>query len=179
MSASRAPRLLALALAAVLWAPAGPFRIGAAELADAPTAPALALAAGLRGAGTAKDDLVGIAPSASEGAVGAAELAVRPLLRTGEILETIPGMIITQHAGGGKANQYFTRGFNLDHGTDFAVDLDGVPLNLPTHAHGQGYADLNGVIPELIEKIDFEKGPYYAANGDFATVGAAHLAYFR
>ena len=94
-----------------------------------------------------------------------------------EILETVPGVIVTQHAGGGKANQYFTRGFNLDHGTDFAVDLDGMPLNLPTHAHGQGYADLNIVIPELIDRIDFEKGPYYAENGDFSTVGAAHLAY--
>ena len=124
-----------------------------------------------------QDDLVGIVPSANQGSVGATELAERPLLRTGEILETIPGVIVTQHAGGGKANQYFTRGFNLDHGTDFAIDLDGVPLNLATHAHGQGYADLNGVIPELIERIDFEKGPYYAANGDFATVGAAHLVY--
>ena len=124
-----------------------------------------------------QDSLIGVADSATQGTIGSDELADRPLLRTGEILETVPGLIITQHAGGGKANQYFTRGFNLDHGTDFATDLDGMPLNLPTHAHGQGYADLNGVIPELIERIDFEKGPYYAANGDFATVGAAHLVY--
>jgi outer membrane receptor protein involved in Fe transport len=124
-----------------------------------------------------QDDLVGVAGSATQGTVGSDELADRPLLRTGEILETVPGLIITQHAGGGKANQYFTRGFNLDHGTDFATDLDGMPLNLPTHAHGQGYADLNGVIPELIDRIDFEKGPYYATNGDFSTVGAAHLVY--
>jgi outer membrane receptor protein involved in Fe transport len=124
-----------------------------------------------------QDDLVGLADSATQGAVGSDELADRPLLRTGEILETVPGVIITQHAGGGKANQYFTRGFNLDHGTDFATDLDGMPLNLPTHAHGQGYADLNIVIPELIDRIDFEKGPYYAANGDFSTVGAAHLVF--
>jgi outer membrane receptor protein involved in Fe transport len=122
-----------------------------------------------------EDDLTGVAQSASQGTVGSSELADRPILRTGELLETIPGMIITQHAGGGKANQYFTRGFNLDHGTDFSLDLDGVPLNLPSHAHGQGYADLNGVIPELVDRIDFEKGPYYAANGDFSTVGAAHL----
>jgi outer membrane receptor protein involved in Fe transport len=120
---------------------------------------------------------VGIANSATQGTIGSDELSERPLLRTGEILETVPGVIITQHAGGGKANQYFTRGFNLDHGTDFATDLDGMPLNLPTHAHGQGYADLNIVIPELIERIDFEKGPYYAENGDFSTVGAAHLVY--
>jgi len=124
-----------------------------------------------------QDSLIGVADSATQGTIGSDELSDRPLLRTGEILETVPGLIITQHAGGGKANQYFTRGFNLDHGTDFATDLDGMPLNLPTHAHGQGYADLNGVIPELIDRIDFEKGPYYASNGDFSTVGAAHLVY--
>ncbi len=124
-----------------------------------------------------QDDLVGVANSATQGTVGSEELADRPLLRTGEILETVPGVIITQHAGGGKANQYFTRGFNLDHGTDFSIDLDGMPLNLATHAHGQGYADMNIVIPELIDRIDFEKGPYYAANGDFSTVGAAHLVF--
>ncbi len=124
-----------------------------------------------------QDDLVGVADSATQGTVGSDELADRPLLRTGEILETVPGLIITQHAGGGKANQYFTRGFNLDHGTDFATDIDGMPVNLPSHAHGQGYADLNIVIPELIDRLDFEKGPYYAANGDFSTVGAAHLVY--
>ncbi len=122
-----------------------------------------------------EDELIGIADSATQGTIGSAELANRPLLRTGEVLETIPGVIITQHAGGGKANQYFTRGFNLDHGTDFAVDLDGVPVNLPSHAHGQGYADLNILIPELLDRIDYEKGPYYAANSDFSTVGAAHL----
>ena len=124
-----------------------------------------------------QDSLVGVAVSATQGTVGSEELADRPLLRTGEILETVPGVIITQHAGGGKANQYFTRGFNLDHGTDFSIDWDGMPLNLTTHAHGQGYADMNIVIPELIDRIDFEKGPYYAANGDFSTVGAAHLVF--
>ena len=123
------------------------------------------------------DSLVGIAESASQGTVGSPELEERPILRTGELLETIPGVIITQHAGGGKANQYFTRGFNLDHGTDFSVDLDSMPINLPSHAHGQGYADLNIVIPELIDRIDFEKGPYYASNGDFSTAGAAHLVF--
>ena len=170
------PRHSLLILAGLSLGTAAPSWSRAAELADAPTAPAVAHLPVYVVKGR-QDDLTGIAPSASEGAVGAAELAVRPLQRPGEILETIPGVIVTQHAGGGKANQYFTRGFNLDHGTDFAVDLDQVPLNLPTHAHGQGYADLNGVIPELIERIDFEKGPYYAANGDFATVGAAHLVY--
>ena len=124
-----------------------------------------------------QDSLIGIADSATQGTVGSDELSSRPLLRTGEILETVPGLMIAQHAGGGKADQYFTRGFNLDHGTDFAVDLDGMPLNLPTHAHGQGYADLNIVMPELIDRIDFEKGPYFPENGDFSTVGAAHLVY--
>jgi len=124
-----------------------------------------------------QDDLVGIANSATQGSIGSDELSYRPLLRTGEILETVPGLIITQHAGGGKANQYFTRGFNLDHGTDFATDVDGMGVNLPSHAHGQGYADLNIVIPELIDRLDYEKGPYYAANGDFSTVGAAHIVY--
>jgi hypothetical protein len=124
-----------------------------------------------------EDDLTGVADSATQGTVGYNELSDRPLLRTGEILETIPGVIITQHAGGGKANQYFTRGFNLDHGTDFATDIDAMPVNLASHAHGQGYADLNILIPELIGQMDFEKGPYYAANGDFSTVGAAHIAY--
>ncbi len=126
-----------------------------------------------------QDSLIGIAGSATQGTVGADELAGRPSLRVGEILETVPGVIITQHAGGGKANQYFLRGFNLDHGTDIAIDLDGMPLNLPSHAHGPGYADLNIVIPEFLEKFDFEKGPYYAANGDFSSAAAAHLQFYR
>jgi len=124
-----------------------------------------------------QDSLIGIANSATEGVIGVDEISSRPLLRVGEIIETIPGLIVTQHAGGGKANQYFTRGFNLDHGTDFAIDLEDMPLNLSTHAHGQGYADINSVIPELISQIDFQKGPYYPTNGDNATVGAAHLQY--
>ena len=94
------------------------------------------------------DDLTGIAESASEGRVGQAQLATRPFLRPGEVLEVVPGVIVTQHSGTGKANQYFLRGFNLDHGTDFSSFVDGVPVNFPTHAHGQGYMDLNWVIPE-------------------------------
>ena len=125
------------------------------------------------------DSLLGIADSAGQGTVGTNQLASRPLLRPGEILETVPGVIITQHAGGGKANQYFLRGFNLDHGTDFATFLDGMPLNLPTHAHGQGYADMNIVIPELVQRVDYEKGVYDAADGDFSSAGAAHLGFFK
>lgn len=126
-----------------------------------------------------EDDLVGIADSATQGTVGAAEIQDRPILRSGEVLETVPGVIITQHAGGGKANQYFLRGFNLDHGTDFAVFLDDMPLNLPSHAHGEGYADMNTVVPELVERVNFEKGPYYADVGDYGSAGSAHLQFFR
>ncbi|HTQ60475.1 MAG TPA: TonB-dependent receptor [Candidatus Solibacter sp.] len=122
---------------------------------------------------------MGIADSAAQGTVGAKEIEDRPILRSGEILETIPGMMITQHAGGGKANQYFLRGFNLDHGTDFAVFLDDMPLNLPSHAHGEGYADMNTVIPEFVKRVNFEKGPYYANVGNYGSAGSAHLQFFK
>src|ERR1700683_922990 len=126
-----------------------------------------------------EDSLIGIADSATQGTVGAAEIQDRPILRSGEILETIPGLIITQHAGGGKANQYFLRGFNLDHGTDFAIFIDDMPLNLPSHAHGEGYADMNIVIPEFVERVNFEKGPYYADVGNYGSAGSAHLVFFQ
>ena len=126
-----------------------------------------------------EDSLIGVADSATQGTVGATEIQERPILRSGEVLETVPGVIITQHAGGGKANQYFLRGFNLDHGTDFAIFLDGMPLNLPSHAHGEGYADMNTVIPELVERVDYEKGPYYADVGNYGSAGSAHLAFFK
>jgi outer membrane receptor protein involved in Fe transport len=125
------------------------------------------------------DSLVGVAQSGSEGVVGARQLRLRPLLRPGELLETVPGVIITQHSGAGKANQFFLRGFNLDHGTDFATSLDGVPVNLPTHAHGQGYTDLNFLIPELVQTLEFRKGPYFADTGDFSSTGAANFRYAR
>jgi hypothetical protein len=126
-----------------------------------------------------ENDLIGIAQSATQGTVGAQEIQDRPILRSGEVLETVPGVIITQHAGGGKANQYFLRGFNLDHGTDFAVFLDDMPLNLPSHAHGEGYADMNIVIPELVQRVNYDKGPYYADVGDFGSAGSAHLEFFK
>ena len=122
--------------------------------------------------------LVGIAGSASEGVVGQDEIEERPILRPGEVLETVPGMIITQHAGGGKANQFFLRGYNLDHGTDFSVFIDGTPINLPSHAHGEGYDDLNILIPELVETVDYNKGVYNALVGDFSSAGSASLQYF-
>lgn len=123
-------------------------------------------------------DLTGVAGAASEGHVGQLELNMRPTLRTAEVLEVVPGFIATQHSGTGKANQYFLRGFNLDHGTDFSVKVDGMPLNLPTHGHGQGYLDVNGIIPELVETVDYNKGPYSAKTGDFSSAGSAHMRLF-
>tara|TARA_R110001606_G_scaffold386136_1_gene549988 strand:+ start:6733 stop:8790 length:2058 start_codon:yes stop_codon:yes gene_type:complete len=118
-------------------------------------------------------DLIGSAISASEGFVGEQEISVRPLLRTGELMELVPGMVATQHSGSGKANQYFLRGFNLDHGTDFATFVDGMPINMRTHGHGQGYTDINFLIPELIANMAYKKGPYYAETGDFSGAGSA------
>ena len=110
-------------------------------------------------------DLVGIAQSASQGAITARQLGTRPMMRAGEVLETVPGVIISQHSGEGKANQYHLRGFNLDHGTDFATTVAGMPVNMPTHAHGHGYSDLNFLIPELVSGVQFSKGPYFADAG--------------
>ncbi|MDR2154838.1 MAG: TonB-dependent receptor [Burkholderiaceae bacterium] len=125
------------------------------------------------------DNALGSSDAASQGSAGASLIANRPTLRTGEILEFVPGLIVTQHSGDGKANQYYLRGFNLDHGTDFATYVDGMPVNMRGHAHGQGYTDLNFVIPELIQRIDYKKGPYFADEGDFASAGAAHLRLFN
>jgi outer membrane receptor protein involved in Fe transport len=113
--------------------------------------------------------------AASEIEVPREAIAARPIARTAEALEAAPGLIVTQHSGEGKANQYFLRGFNLDHGTDLAITLDGMPVNMRTHAHGQGYADLNFLIPELLGGMRVRKGPYYADDGDFATAGALRL----
>jgi len=118
---------------------------------------------------------VGDAVSASMGTVVAEQIAQRPISRAGEILETVPGLIVTQHSGEGKANQYFLRGFNLDHGTDMATFIDGMPINNRSHGHGQGYTDINFIIPETIESLDYKKGPYYAQEGDFANAGAVRM----
>ncbi|CAN7518087.1 TonB-dependent receptor [Phenylobacterium sp. LjRoot219] len=118
---------------------------------------------------------IGVAHAASEGTIAGSDLLVRPLLRTAELLEAVPGLIAAQHSGSGKANQYFLRGFNLDHGTDFTTYIDDVQMNLRTHGHGQGYLDLNGLIPEVIVREDFRKGPYRADGGDFALAGAAYM----
>ncbi len=124
-----------------------------------------------------EQDLVGIAQSSSQGAVTARQLDTRPIMRPGEVLETVPGVVISQHSGEGKANQYFLRGFNLDHGTDFATTVAGMPVNMPTHGHGHGYSDLNFLIPELASGVQFSKGPYFAEHGDFATAGTANINY--
>lgn len=125
------------------------------------------------------DDLVGVASAASEGSVTAQQLGNRPLLRPAEVLETVPGLIVSQHSGDGKANQYYLRGFNLDHGTDFAASLMGMPVNMPTHGHGQGYADLQFLIPELVDTLRYRKGPYAADVGDFGSAGSASIDYAR
>ena len=103
----------------------------------------------------------------------------RPASRPGELLEIVPGLIVTQHSGEGKANQYFLRGFNLDHGTDLAIKVDGMPVNMPTHGHGQGYADINFLIPELVGSVNVRKGPYFADQGDFASAGAVGIDYIN
>ncbi|HTY99728.1 MAG TPA: TonB-dependent receptor plug domain-containing protein, partial [Rhodocyclaceae bacterium] len=126
-----------------------------------------------------EEGLIGEAASATEGTVTAAQLENRPLLRPAEVLEVVPGLIVSQHSGDGKANQYYLRGFNLDHGTDFAASVLGMPGNLPTNAHGQGYLDLQFLIPELVERMQYRKGPYAADTGDFATAGAVAIDYFR
>lgn len=121
------------------------------------------------------DNALGTSNAASQGSVTSNLISNRPALRTGELLEFVPGMIVTQHSGDGKANQYFLRGFNLDHGTDFATFVDGMPVNMRSHAHGQGYSDLNFLMPELVQRIDYKKGTYFADEGDFSSAGAAHL----
>lgn len=123
------------------------------------------------------DNAVGTSDAASQGVVHGELLQDLPLLRPGEVLETVPGLVVTQHSGDGKANQYFLPGYNLDHGTDFATSVDGVPLNMPTNAHGHGYSDLNFLIPELVDHIDYRKGPYFANTGDFSSAGSADIQY--
>jgi hypothetical protein len=123
------------------------------------------------------ENVVGVAQSASQGAITARQLETRPVMRTGEVLETVPGVVISQHSGEGKANQYYLRGFNLDHGTDFSTTVAGLPVNMPAHGHGHGYSDLNFLIPELVSGVQYSKGPYFADQGDFVTAGAATINY--
>ncbi|HEY9454197.1 MAG TPA: TonB-dependent receptor [Bradyrhizobium sp.] len=115
--------------------------------------------------------------AASATTISGTDVNSQPFSRPGEALEVVPGLIVTQHSGEGKANQYFLRGFNLDHGTDLAITVDGMPVNMRTHGHGQGYSDINFMIPELIQSVDVWKGPYFADKGDFASAGAISIDY--
>ena len=117
--------------------------------------------------------------AASAATISGAEVNAQPFSRPGEALEVVPGLIVTQHSGEGKANQYFLRGFNLDHGTDLAITIDGMPVNMRTHGHGQGYSDINFLIPELIQSVNVWKGPYFADKGDFASAGAVSIDYLN
>ena len=144
----------------------------------APTVAADAGAVNTAGGSGAPDVASGpaVAPSmASQMTVSGATLNTRPVTRPGELLEATPGLVVTQHSGEGKANQYFLRGYNLDHGTDLAIFVDDMPINMRTHAHGQGYADLNWLMPETINSLAIRKGPYYADEGDFSSVGNLHI----
>ena len=120
---------------------------------------------------------IGLADSASAGTVTQSQLEARTVYRPGELLEATPGLVVSQHSGEGKANQFYLRGFNLDHGTDLRTTVDGMPVNQRSHAHGQGWTDLNFVIPELAARLDYKKGPYSASEGDFASAGATALTY--
>ncbi len=124
------------------------------------------------------ENAVGTSDAASQGTITPQLIEARPMLRPGEVLEYVPGVIITQHSGDGKANQYFLRGFNLDHGTDFLTTIDHMPVNMPTHAHGQGYSDINFLLPELVSRVAYKKGPYFAEEGDFSSAGAADIDYY-
>jgi hypothetical protein len=172
------PKTWGAAAAAALWASA-PAHAQASNNPPASTTATETVHAGAQSITITGhyDNAVGSSEAASQGVIGSALLKSRPALRPGEVLEFVPGVIVTQHSGDGKANQYFLRGFNLDHGTDFATRVNGMPVNMPTHGHGQGYTDLNFLLPELVQRIEYRKGPYFAKSGDFASAGAADISY--
>lgn len=143
-----------------------------ADTPDAPTIPSTISSTIIVTASRA--DLLGTAATASQGSISQQEVALRPIFRPGQLYESIPGLAITIHSGEGKAQQYLIRGYNLDHGTDFANFIDDMPVNRPTNAHGQGYSDLGFLIPQIVAGIDYTKGPYYAAIGDFGSVASSH-----
>ncbi|SED20791.1 Outer membrane receptor proteins, mostly Fe transport [Bradyrhizobium lablabi] len=154
-----------------------PARSARSTTAVQPIPPAAPSASGVT-SGSATSGPGNLQPTAaSEKIISGEELNARPAARVGELLEAVPGLIVTQHSGEGKANQYFLRGFNLDHGTDLAISVDGMPVNMPTHGHGQGYADINFLIPELVQSVNVRKGPYFADKSDFASAGAVDIDY--
>jgi outer membrane receptor protein involved in Fe transport len=151
--------------------------VGSAAADTAPTVPASDEAVEQITVTAERLGLIGEATTSSQGIVTSVELSLTPAFRPGQLLETVPGLVVTSHSGEGKANQYLMRGFNLDHGTDLATFVDGMPVNAPTHAHGQGYTDLNFLIPELTSGLTFTKGPYFAEQGDFASIGSVAVSY--
>ena len=160
---------LSPAMLAVLAAPA----IAQSQSVDPPEARALAPVT-VTGS---RNSQLGAAESANSGVVTQKQLEARTVYRPGEVLEATPGLIVSQHSGEGKANQFYLRGFNLDHGTDLRTTIDGMLVNQRSHAHGQGWTDLNFLIPELTTRLEYRKGPYYAAEGDFASAGAVSAVY--
>ena len=126
---------------------------------------------------TGAQTTLGVADSASVGTVTQKQLEARTVYRPGELLESVPGLIVSQHSGEGKANQFYLRGFNLDHGTDLRTTVDGMIVNQRSHAHGQGWTDVNFMIPELVNRLEYRKGPYYASEGDFASAGSVNVKY--
>ncbi|WP_422236547.1 TonB-dependent receptor [Methylorubrum rhodinum] len=184
MSDPRSPTVLRLAALAAALLPLPAVAQEAVTLDElsvagqAPSAPAaFSASAGYPGGVTGIGGALQPVESASGGIVSGAQINARPVTRPGEVLEAVPGLIVTQHSGEGKANQFFLRGFNLDHGTDIALFVDGIPVNMRTHAHGQGYADLNFLIPELVGAVEFHKGPYFVRDGDFASAGSVRIDY--
>src|SRR6185295_5657028 len=123
--------------------------------------------------------LLGLAGAGSDGVVTSKQIEERPVYRAAEVFEAVPGVVISQHSGEGKANQYYVRGFNIDHGTDLATMVAGAPINMPTHAHGQGYSDNNFLVPELVSGVQYQKGTYYAEEGDFSAAGAVNVNYLN
>ena len=126
---------------------------------------------------SSRNSVLGEAGTANEGVVTQQQLEARTVYRPGELLEAVPGLIVSQHSGEGKANQFYLRGFNLDHGTDLRTTVDGMLVNQRSHAHGQGWTDVNFMIPELATLLDYRKGPFYAAEGDFSSAGAVNVKY--
>ena len=124
-----------------------------------------------------RNSVLGDAGTANEGVVTQQQLDARTVYRPGELLEAVPGLVVSQHSGEGKANQFYLRGFNLDHGTDLRTTIDGMLVNQRSHAHGQGWTDVNFLIPELATLLDYRKGPFYAAEGDFSSAGALNVRY--
>lgn len=153
-----------LSLAGVLLVSFAASSVAHAEDGDTPTIIVTA----------SREDMMGKATTASQGSVSRQEVALRPIYRPGQLFESIPGLVVTIHSGEGKAQQYLIRGYNLDHGTDFANFVDDMPVNRPTNAHGQGYSDISFLIPQMVAGIDYTKGPYYAGIGDFGSVASSH-----